>query len=109
MPCSPGGRQTAPREIECLKWAAQGKSAWETGRIHGISRHTVAFYLDNAKAKLGVRSTVQAVALCSKKRALNATMFGPLDERTLADLNVKLKLIGKNSQRAAQQLAIDLL
>jgi hypothetical protein len=36
-------------------------------------------------------------------------MFGPLDERTLADLNVKLKLIGKNSQRAAQQLAIDLL
>lgn len=52
----------SPREIECLKWAAQGKSAWETGRILGISRHTVAFHLDNAKTKLGVRSTIQAVA-----------------------------------------------
>ena len=50
------------REIECLKWAAEGKSAWETGCIMGISRHTVAFHLDNAKAKLGVRSTIQAVA-----------------------------------------------
>lgn len=50
------------REIECLKWAAVGKSAWETGRIIGISRHTVAFHLDNAKTKLGVRSTIQAVA-----------------------------------------------
>lgn len=57
------GVALSPREIECLKWAAQGKSAWETGRILGISRHTVAFHLDNAKAKLGVRSTIQAVVL----------------------------------------------
>lgn len=56
------GIRLSPREIECLKWAAQGKSAWETGRILGISRYTVAFHLDNAKAKLGVRSTIQAVA-----------------------------------------------
>lgn len=52
----------SPREIECLKWAAEGKSAWDTSRILGISRHTVTFHLDNARAKLGVRSTVQAVA-----------------------------------------------
>lgn len=56
------GITLSPREIECLGWAANGKSAWETGRILGISRHTVAFHLDNAKAKLGVRSTIQAVA-----------------------------------------------
>jgi DNA-binding CsgD family transcriptional regulator len=56
------GIRLSPREIECLNWAAQGKSAWETGRIVGISRHTVAFHLENAKAKLGVRSTIQAVA-----------------------------------------------
>jgi LuxR family transcriptional activator of conjugal transfer of Ti plasmids len=55
------GVAISPREIECLKWAAQGKSAWETGRILGISRHTVAFHLENAKTKLGVRSTIQAV------------------------------------------------
>lgn len=55
------GIALSPREIECLKWAARGKSAWETGRILSISRHTVAFHLDNAKTKLGVRSTIQAV------------------------------------------------
>lgn len=37
----------SPRELECLEWASQGKSAWETGRILGISRHTVASYLDS--------------------------------------------------------------
>lgn len=52
----------SPREFECLEWAAQGKSAWEIGRILGISRRTAAFHLNNAKAKLGVRSIYQAVA-----------------------------------------------
>ncbi len=52
----------SPREFECLQWAAQGKSAWEIGRIIGISRRTAAFHLDNAKAKLGVHSICQAVA-----------------------------------------------
>lgn len=56
------GVSLSPREIQCLNWAAQGKSSWEIGRIMGISHHTVAFHLDNAKAKLGVRSTIQAVA-----------------------------------------------
>ncbi|MGX4770588.1 LuxR family transcriptional regulator [Bradyrhizobium guangdongense] len=52
----------SPRELECLEWASQGKSAWEIGCILGISRNTVAYYLDNAKHKLGVRTVVQAVA-----------------------------------------------
>jgi DNA-binding CsgD family transcriptional regulator len=50
----------SPREFECLEWAAEGKSAWEIGRILGISRHTVTSYLDSAKEKLGVRTIVQA-------------------------------------------------
>lgn len=58
----------SPREFECLEWAAQGKSAWEIGCILGISRHTTAFYLDNVKTKLEVRTIVQAVArLASSK------------------------------------------
>lgn len=56
------GVQLSPREFECLEWAARGKSAWEIGSILGISRRTAAFHLDNAKAKLGVRSICQAVA-----------------------------------------------
>lgn len=53
----------SPREFECLEWATRGKSAWEIGRILGLSRHTVASYLDNAKEKLGVRTIVQAATL----------------------------------------------
>jgi LuxR family transcriptional regulator, activator of conjugal transfer of Ti plasmids len=60
----------SPREFECLDWAAQGKSAWEIGRILGISQHTVAAYLGNAKAKLGVRTTVQAVALLTASKSI---------------------------------------
>ncbi|WP_349509931.1 LuxR family transcriptional regulator [Bradyrhizobium sp. LTSP857] len=56
------GAVLSPRELECLEWAARGKTAWETGRILGISRHTTATYLENAKTKLGVRTIVQAVA-----------------------------------------------
>lgn len=56
------GVSLSPRELECLEWASQGKSAWEIGQIIGISRRTAAFHLDNAKAKLRVRSICQAVA-----------------------------------------------
>jgi LuxR family transcriptional regulator, activator of conjugal transfer of Ti plasmids len=52
----------SPRELECLEWATQGKSAWEIGRLLNISRRTAAFHLDNAKAKFGVRTICQAVA-----------------------------------------------
>lgn len=55
-----GGIRLSRREFECLEWAAQGKSAWEIGRILGISRNTVAYYLESAKKKLGVRTIVQA-------------------------------------------------
>lgn len=55
------------REIECLKWSAQGKNSQEIGQLLGISYHTVYFHLKNASAKLGVygaRHTVsQAIAL----------------------------------------------
>jgi DNA-binding CsgD family transcriptional regulator len=56
------GVALSPREFECLAWAARGKSAWDIGCILGISRRTAAFHLENAKAKLGVKSTCQAVA-----------------------------------------------
>jgi LuxR family transcriptional regulator, activator of conjugal transfer of Ti plasmids len=56
------GVTLSPREIACLEWAAQGKTAWEIGRILGIERRTAAFHLDNAKSKLGVHSVCQAVA-----------------------------------------------
>jgi len=51
-----------PRERECLKWAAVGKSEWEISQILGISEHTSEKHLLNAKFKLGAVNRVQAVA-----------------------------------------------
>lgn len=49
------------REIECLRWAALGKSEWEISRILGISEHTSEKHLLNAKLKLGAANRTQAV------------------------------------------------
>ena len=67
------GKALSPREVECLEWASQGKSAWEIGSILGISRHTVASHLDSAKEKLGVRTVVQAATrlLAAKQEKRN--------------------------------------
>ncbi len=64
------GVPLSPREHECLEWAARGKTAWEIGRIVGISRRTAAFHLENAKAKLGVHSICQAVARMAASKPL---------------------------------------
>jgi DNA-binding CsgD family transcriptional regulator len=56
------GVRLSPRERECLRWAAEGKSAWAIGQILNISRRTAAFHLDNARAKLGVHTLRQAIA-----------------------------------------------
>ena len=42
-----------PREIECMKWVAVGKSNWEIGQVLGISEATAHFHVENAKKKLG--------------------------------------------------------
>jgi LuxR family quorum sensing-dependent transcriptional regulator len=54
--------ELTPRERECLKWAAVGKSEWEISQILGISEHTSEKHLLNAKTKLGAVNRVQAVA-----------------------------------------------
>lgn len=56
------GVALSPREYECLEWSAAGKSAWEIGRILGITQRTATFHLENAKSKLGVSSLHQAIA-----------------------------------------------
>jgi len=51
-----------PRERECLAWASEGKTAWETAAILDISEHTVVVHLKNAGHKLGAANRLQAVA-----------------------------------------------
>jgi DNA-binding CsgD family transcriptional regulator len=50
------------REKECLLWATEGKTAWETSQILNISERTVTFHLQNVQGKLGVNNRQQAVA-----------------------------------------------
>lgn len=50
------------RELEALKWAAEGKTAWEVGRILGISEQTVVRHVNSATQKLACVNKVQAVA-----------------------------------------------
>ncbi|MBO6894896.1 MAG: autoinducer binding domain-containing protein [Roseibium sp.] len=52
----------APREVNCLRWCAFGKTAEEIGIIEGISVHTARDYLRSAMSKLDSRSQAQAVA-----------------------------------------------
>lgn len=54
--------QLTGREIECLKWSAAGKTAWEISMILSISRRTVEQYLAGAARKLNAVSRVQSVA-----------------------------------------------
>ena len=50
------------REKECLLWAAEGKTAWETSQILNVSERTVNFHLTNTSKKLSVSNRPQAVA-----------------------------------------------
>jgi len=50
------------RELDALRWIANGKTAWEVGRIMGIAEPTVVYHLSNAMRKLGVSNRPQAVA-----------------------------------------------
>jgi LuxR family transcriptional regulator, quorum-sensing system regulator BjaR1 len=51
-----------PREVECLKWAADGKTEWQISAILNVSEHTADKHLANAHRKLGAASRAQAVA-----------------------------------------------
>lgn len=61
-----GGSDAPParltrREIQCLKWAAAGKTDAEISEIVEISLPTVRFHVTNAARKLGVAGRSQAV------------------------------------------------
>ncbi len=49
------------REIDCLHWAAQGKSSWDISIVLQISTNTVNFHLRNAMEKLETGSRLVAI------------------------------------------------
>ena len=49
------------REVECLQWLASGKTLAEAAMILGISERTLRYHISNARERLGVATTVQAI------------------------------------------------
>lgn len=50
-----------PRELDCLRWTMEGKTAWEVGSILGIAERTAVLHVNNAMHKLGCANKHQAV------------------------------------------------
>lgn len=57
----PVGIALSRREVECLRWAAVGKTDLEIGMIISRSRATIRFHIHNATTKLDAVSRSQAV------------------------------------------------
>lgn len=60
----------SPREVECLRWVAQGKSHTEIATILGLSPHTVRGYLRTVREQLDCVSLAQAVTRATQLRLL---------------------------------------
>lgn len=50
------------RELECLKWAVNGKTAWETAQILKITERTAIFHLQNSTKKLAANNKYHAIS-----------------------------------------------
>ncbi len=61
------------RELECLKWTAEGKTAREASEILGISERTVRFHLNAAREKMKCANTTQAVAQAIAKNLIKVS------------------------------------
>ncbi len=75
------------REIECLQWLAVGKTISEAACILGISERTLRFHVTNARARLGVSTTMQAVVAAALKYG-----FDPNDPRRSIYTAIRSKL-----------------
>mgnify|MGYP006288767683 CR=1 FL=1 len=60
-----------PRELECIYWAACGKTSDETASIIGISRRGVRFHIENAIFKLNATNVSHAVAKAVQFQIIN--------------------------------------
>lgn len=60
------GKPLTERQIECLFWAAEGKTTWEIAQIMSIKERTVEFHLQNSVEKLQASNRQHAVSIAIK-------------------------------------------
>lgn len=70
----PQKKPLSQRQLECVIYAARGKSDWEIGQILGISQGTVKRHIEDARAYYDVGSRMQVVM-----RALFEGQIGLVD------------------------------
>lgn len=58
------------REAEALTWAARGKTSSEIATILGLTKRTVDFHTDNARAKLGAATRTEAAIKAATGRLI---------------------------------------
>lgn len=64
--------QLTSREVQCVRWAAAGKTNTEIGIILSLSVSTVRFHLRNAGAKLGATTRSRTIQLATGHGFLGA-------------------------------------
>lgn len=67
---TPSHPPLTPREIEVLRWTADGKTSGEVGQIMHISERTVNFHVNNALEKLGAVNKTAGVIKAAMLRLL---------------------------------------
>ena len=64
------GPQLTAREIQCVRFAAQGLTIAETAAAMTIAERTVEFHLGNAMRKLGASNKLRAVVIALQHRLI---------------------------------------
>lgn len=59
---NPKANTLTERELECVFWACEGKTAWEMSQIIGVAERTINFHLTSVIKKLGASNRQHAVA-----------------------------------------------
>ncbi|SDU93865.1 autoinducer binding domain-containing protein [Pseudomonas mucidolens] len=59
-----------PKELEVLRWTAEGKTAEEVAIILSLSRRTVGFHIHSIICKLGVRNKTAAVTQAVRRKLI---------------------------------------
>jgi len=61
-----------PRELECIKWSAAGKSSWDIAHILNCSEAAVNFHFSNIRRKFNTPSRHQAVVRAIRMGIISA-------------------------------------
>ncbi len=62
-----------PKQLECLRWAAAGKSYRDIATIVGITERTVRYHLNSARDRYGFSTIMQTIVQAAKQMDLDPT------------------------------------